>query len=221
MAEVANPAPKQPPGIQDPVRTGGKLSIEQLLLLTESALDKEVVSDIGAGLFRYRRIRGALAIELGVGGAISFFAPIRWYIDTRDRVLAIPGRAAAGAARRLLPNGGYDFCKAVRYCQNKSRFGDLVGALNGLEFEVPVAQEIAENNIGRIGGIPEEVQTVIDLLLDASDFVIPLSLIVKILKFGLDDLCPCCVQCGGTGFVEGGVTCDACDGTGQARPRLP
>ena len=110
-------------------------AIAQLLLLTESALDREICRQISRRPlgFQIGFLRALLLAE-GRGGALGL-AFFRKYVDLKKKVLKIPGRAAAGLVRRRFQDGGHKFCENMSYCKGKAEIRRRLDDLAGLEDE--------------------------------------------------------------------------------------
>lgn len=194
--------------------------LARLLVMSEAQLDREICREL---LRRPERYQWQLVNEMSrieTGRPLAFLMPFKKYIELKGRILRYPGRLMAGLLRSRMNNGGRDFCQRIGYCKNKHRFKDALGTLEKLgpeqawlteegyerlKEEFPELVEVAEEGAGALAD-------------EVIDNLVPGALVVKMVKYGLDDLCPCCKVCGGRGRIEGDTSCEKCAGSGLQTP---
>jgi len=154
----------------------------------------------------------------GRGGALGL-AFFRKYVELKKKVLKIPGKAAAGLVRRRVQDGGRKFCENMAYCKGKAKIRRRLDDLAGLEDEAGLAADTALEKLREhLPDVLEFAEVSLDALSDLlGDWIIPGVFLGKVVKYGLDDLCPCCEVCDGLGEVEG-VPCHTCKGSGLKTP---
>ena len=197
----------------------GRGDLAQLLLLKETALDLRIQADIAElSTTEQRRVVWAM-VAPDLSWRERLVDHLKRWIELKKGVLGFPGRAAAGVARRYSKNGGRDFCERIDYCRRKADIREKLGIISGMETETSLAADEALERIDEAAPeLMDFAEEAFDLLSEAiADYVIPGSILIKVIKYGLDDLCPCCEACGGTGRSEG-AGCSVCSGDGLRVP---
>lgn len=193
--------------------------IARLFLLSESALDREICREISLRplSFQLGFLRALMEAE-GLSG-LQVLAFLKKYIELKGRLLKIPGRAAAGLVRQRLPDGGREFCENMGYCKGKAEIRKKFDDLAGLEDEAGLAAATALEKLKEyIPDILEFAKESLDALSDfLGDWIIPGAFLIKVVKYGLDDFCPCCEVCDGLGEIAE-ATCRRCKGSGLKTP---
>lgn len=200
--------------------------IARFLLLPEFELDRLIRR---AFLRRPRlgRLRGMIsAIQVSRSGPPAEMAGItgifKKYIQLKRYVLRFPGEKSAALIRRYSKDGGKGVCTRIDYCRRKAWISERLGILENLSAESAIATEEATDII--VEKIPdgqeflelakEFLEAVTDEL---AENVVPPILLIKVFRYGLDDLCPCCQDCGGSGNIDRSI-CLKCRGDGLRVP---
>lgn len=118
------------------------------------------------------------------------------YIGIKNAALSFPGKSIAKLIKRYGKGRGPQFCKRVRYCERKQWFKDRLRRIEELTEERIIAADAAAEKI--VEYLPDG-QDMIDtakefveeFVSETADYVLPVSLIVKVFKYGMDELCEC------------------------------
>ena len=196
-----------------------RVEIAQLLILSESALNREICREVSRRPlgFQLHFLRELIKAE-GRGGP-HILGTIKKYVDLKKKILKIPGRVAAGLVRKRLPDGGREFCKKMDYCKRNAGIRKKLDDLRGLEDKTGRAADTAIERLKEhLPDVLEFAESSLDALSDfLGDWIVPGVFLIKVVKYGLDDLCPCCEVCGGLGKVRE-VPCQHCNGSGLQTP---
>ncbi len=111
----------------------------------------------------------------------------------------------------LRQGGGNRICDEYDYCRRKA---ELLKAMDDY-LKNPEIVAVAAKYSASVDWLLEVMQEMLEII---GDSAIPVSFIVLSIKEGLDDLCTCCEACGGSGLLDNGESCGACDGEGVRRP---
>jgi hypothetical protein len=150
--------------------------IPSLLILNKRALNREIKKEM-------RKRRGNRNI---------------WdtYIGIKTKVLQFPGKTVAKLVKRFNKPGGERFCKRVQYCERKAWFKEHLKMLEEISEERMIAADTAAVKI--VEHVPDG-QELLDtaqefleeVFSEAVDYALPVSLVTKIFKYGMDELCDC------------------------------
>ncbi|MEO3430140.1 hypothetical protein AAFN88_14865 [Pelagibius sp. CAU 1746] len=197
----------------------GRSQLAQLLLLNEAALDRKIARDLAElpedqqGRILHDSGPEEPGTEAQRRGALE-----RWR-DFKRGVLSLPGSFAARLVRRYAPGGGEDFCRRIDYCRRKAWIGERLDALSHIEGEKAWAADQALDYLREhLPDLMDFASETFDLLSEiCGDYLVPGSFLVKVIKYGLDETCPCCLPCSGSGR-SGSADCSSCRGTGLRTP---
>lgn len=197
-------------------------TVAKSLLLSKSALDRAILSDLTLLKLNAVLADPGAASKPRPPSEFTWKTLIRGWINLKEWGLEYTGKRLASLVRDRTSDGGRSLCKKLDYCRRKAWLRERLDMLEKLSEEQTFAAERATDFI--VQRVPdgsellttakEFVESVSDELVDT---VIPVSLAIKIFKYGLDDLCPCCKSCEGTGKQEGGY-CTVCGGDGFRNP---
>ena len=88
-----------------------------------------------------------------------------------------------------------NLCLRIQYCQRKAWFADRLKLIEKFSEERVYSGGKAIDIINGIEGGPEMLSIAKEFAKDYVDaavtYSIPISLIIKVFKYGLDELCPC------------------------------
>jgi len=139
-------------------------------------------------------------------------AIFRRYRKIKNAIIAAPGRGVGIIIRWGTRDGGRSFCIRIRYCKRKLLIKEQLEAMGEFLDDAEVAKEaLAER-------APDLLEVSVEIVEEISDWVsdaLLIPLLAKAMLYGLDDLCPCCRRCGGSGKTKAGRDCRHCEGTGQ------
>jgi hypothetical protein len=156
----------------------------------------------------------------------SYLRLWRIYKDFKKRAQKGAGSALA---RALAAGGGRGICDRLNYCQHKAQLKELFdfadspegkklfaeGVAAAMESKWKEYIELLHKVLGEAADAIAEVTK--EMVEGAADSAIPISFVFMSVKYGLDDLCACCADCDGAGWIDS-KECPACSGKGHFRP---
>ncbi|UAB89648.1 hypothetical protein I5192_02890 [Ruegeria sp. SCSIO 43209] len=164
----------EPPGYKD------ALTLEQALLLTPKALDRQISSDL-------RRIANAHGRSYSI---------VSWWQEQKARFIGWSGRLLARQVKRKPPGEPEDFCDKIDYCRRRKQARTAVGFIRSLqEDRVLLATEaydkFRENNETIAILLEEAMALTTEIAEFTADTVVPVTVIAKIVLEAMDEICPC------------------------------
>ena len=215
-AQTANQDPEFDPKVHPS-------ELPRLLLMNARQLDREICRELvrRPETYQWQFVQDLSRAEKG--GPVGFLSPFKKYIELKGRLLRFPGKTVAGLLRERLNDGGRAICQTIAYCKNKARFTNAKSQSDALDAESAwVAEEAYERMKEEYPDLAEAAEEVVGTMIDEiADYLFPGVIAVKMFKYGLDDLCPCCKVCNGSGTLEGGVPCEPCTGSGLDSNHFP
>ena len=211
------------PEIIDPTEDRiGPHETQELIALTEDELDRRIWIDLLSeehSELLLSLLRSSLASEnaytinrnSGPTDGLSFW---------REEILRFPGRLIvphiyyiAGDVQKVR-----SFCLKINYCSKRAVYRKVVK-------DIKAGVALATLGASRVIADSEDLEEIILILNDLRAFVtdallikaIPVSVLYKIFLYSLEELCPCCKTCQGTGKFTGNV-CPKCKGNGIQEP---
>lgn len=143
------------------------------------------------------------------------------YVDMKNYVLTLPGHTAATFILENAPEIGLKICVGFNYRRNIVTLEKNINLLKSFEWEkIYVGKTMVQIVTARLGDenfLPTIKQVINQISDDIADIAMPLSIIIKALKFGMDELCPCCNNCNGSGITNN-ADCKRCKGNGLRYP---
>ncbi len=188
--------------------------IARLLLHDEQGLNRRIWSGMLSNLGFVRRYFAFSAAGWTGGWR-------RWR-EFKRRILQFPGKHVAKFLRANSPDGGLSICRRLNYCRLKAALNEKLDLLEELSvagaFAAEPAAKVIEENIP---GGQDLLDAIADIIAEgaevAADTAIPVAVLIKVFKYGLEELCPCCKECGGTGRVVD-EDCNDCLADGLLHP---
>ncbi|MEP3296790.1 MAG: hypothetical protein ABJO27_09985 [Pseudoruegeria sp.] len=148
--------------------------IPRLLLMNKRQLNKEIRRELR--LQRRRGIPGAFDIYTGI----------------KNGILGFPGKSVARFLKWKWPERRDNFCERTAYC---TRVDEMAGWLNFFEKNPEVATLPASVAAERIPWFLDFLdlanEFASEFMQEVAENLLPVALIVKIFKFGMDEYCDC------------------------------
>lgn len=211
--------------------------IADLLLLSESELDVRILADLNAisppPIYKGWIFPDDDSLEAGItlGGipdaletpmAAIKIDPLQIYVKGKKYIFSLPGEKAADLIRTYSKDGGLSFCGKFDYCKQKASLRNKFVKMQNYSEEAAPILELGVDRFTK--HFPDDIEWLVSIreginsaIEDFADVAFPGTIFIKVLKYGMDDLCPCCKPCRGLG-VRGNINCSHCNGDGFREP---